>query len=58
MRKFLLEKSCMGLIPSLPYPKLLEANAEYSLLLPQLFNFKKNEIIKKIKIKLQKEIQK
>ena len=28
-------------IPSLPYPKLLEANAEYSLLLPQLFNFKK-----------------
>ena len=32
-------------IPSLPNPKLLEANAEYSLLLPQLFNFKKNEII-------------
>ncbi len=34
-------------IPSLPNPKLLEANAEYSLLLPQLFNFKKNEIMKK-----------
>ena len=34
-------------IPSLPNPKLLEANAEYSLLIPQLFNFKKNEIIKK-----------
>ncbi len=32
-------------IPSVPNPKLLEANAEYSLLLPQLFNFKKNEII-------------